>query len=153
MAIFYDTDCLSCFIMVNQTWILEQLYDKIIIPKQVYNEFKRPKNNKRIQKIKQLEKKGFLIIKSFEINTKEHYTYKQIRDGDITGRDIGPGESAALTLAIHNNGIIASNNTKDVIEIVKLYKLQWIKTGDILKKAIEKEIITLDKEMKYGKTC
>lgn len=59
--IFYDTDCLSCFIEVNKVWILEELYRKIIIPKEVYKEFKRPQGNNRILEINKLIEKGFIL--------------------------------------------------------------------------------------------
>ncbi len=39
--IFYDTDCLSCFISINDVSILKILFKKIIIPHEVYREFSR----------------------------------------------------------------------------------------------------------------
>ena len=33
--IFYDTDCLSCFISINDVSILKKLFDKVIIPNEV----------------------------------------------------------------------------------------------------------------------
>lgn len=110
--IFYDTDCLSCFIVVNKIWILKKIFPKIIIPKEVYKEFKEPPENNRIKEINKLIEEGFIEVKTIQVNTKEHYTFKQIKDGDLTGKCAGNGESAALSLAIHNKGIIVSNNTK-----------------------------------------
>ena len=47
--IFYDTDCLSCFISINDVSILKILFKKIIIPHEVYREFSRiPILKKRI---------------------------------------------------------------------------------------------------------
>jgi len=131
--------------MVNKIWILKKLFQKIIIPQDVYKEFKQPPGNNRIKEIKKLIKEGFIEVQTIEIKTKEWYTYKQIKDGDITGKDAGNGESAALSLAIHNKGVIASNNTKDVIDIVKKYKLDWIKVGDILEMAVSNDIIRSSK--------
>ena len=37
--IFYDTDCLSCFISINDVSILKELFKQVIIPYEVYNEF------------------------------------------------------------------------------------------------------------------
>lgn len=48
---------------------------------------------------------------------------------------MGCGEAAAIALAVENNGIIASNNTKDIIKAIEKYNLIRIKTGDILVKA------------------
>ena len=36
--VFYDTDCLESFLVVDAGYILEKLFSKIIIPEQVYNE-------------------------------------------------------------------------------------------------------------------
>lgn len=95
--------------MVDEIWILERLFDKIIIARQVYKEFKRPSGNNRFIQLNKLIKKRFVEIKTLQINTKEHYTYKQILNGDITGSAAGKGESATLSLAIHDNGVIAGD--------------------------------------------
>ena len=39
--IFYDTDCLSCFVSVNDVSILKKLFKKIMIPGEVYDEFSK----------------------------------------------------------------------------------------------------------------
>lgn len=39
--IFYDTDCLSCFVSIDEVSILKKLFKKIIIPHEVYAEFSR----------------------------------------------------------------------------------------------------------------
>lgn len=36
--VFYDTDCLECFLFVDAGHILEKLFTKIVIPEQVYAE-------------------------------------------------------------------------------------------------------------------
>lgn len=42
-AIYFDTDCLSSFLKVGKTEILEKLFKgKIVIPEQVYAELDRP---------------------------------------------------------------------------------------------------------------
>lgn len=133
------------FITVNKIWILKKIFPKIIIPKAVYKEFKEPLGNYRIKEINKLIEEGFIEVKTIQVNTKEHYTFKQIKDGDLTGKCAGNGESAALSLAIHNKGIIVSNNTKDVIKIVNMYKLKWLRVGDILEIAITKKIIKKSK--------
>ena len=35
---FYDNDCLRCFLVIDDTSILEELFDKIYLPLEVYNE-------------------------------------------------------------------------------------------------------------------
>ena len=36
--VFYDADCLESFLFVDAGYILEELFSKIIIPEQVFNE-------------------------------------------------------------------------------------------------------------------
>ena len=55
---------------------------------------------------------------------------------------MGRGEAAAIALAVKNDGILASNNTQDIIKAVEKYNLIRIKTGDILVKAYNYEIIS-----------
>ena len=50
-------------------------------------------------------------------------------------KSIGSGEAAALVLARYNEGIIASNNFKDVSSYVQQFNLQHLTTGRILKEA------------------
>jgi len=55
---------------------------------------------------------------------------------------IGKGEAGGIALAKIYNGVLVSNNTKDVIPYVKEYNLKYLDTGQILMEALEKEIIT-----------
>ncbi len=36
--IFYDADCLESFLFVDAGYVLEELFSKIVIPEQVYQE-------------------------------------------------------------------------------------------------------------------
>ncbi len=49
-----------------------------------------------------------------------------------------------MALAKVYDGIIASNNSKDVILTVEVEGIPWIKTGDILEEAIDSKIITMN---------
>jgi uncharacterized protein len=55
MVIVSDTTTISNLFLIDKLWLLEKLYQKIIIPKTVYEELERlEENNKRnIDKIKQ----------------------------------------------------------------------------------------------------
>lgn len=55
---------------------------------------------------------------------------------------IGKGEAAAISLAVANNGILASNNLRDVNQYINMYNLPNITTGDILFEALNSNIIT-----------
>ena len=68
--------------------------------------------------------------------------FLNLRKDKFTGRKIGDGEAAAITLAVENNGILASNNTRDINDAVKHFNLTRIRTGDILVKAFNCDMIT-----------
>ncbi len=55
---------------------------------------------------------------------------------------IGPGEAASIALASVHNGVVASNNLKDIALYVKELGLRHITIGDILIEALEKGLIT-----------
>ena len=131
--IFYDTDCLSCFISINDVTILKEMFEKVIIPYEVYEEFSRVIILKK--RIDDLHYEGFLEIRDFDVESESYSLFLKLCDGEFTGRKIGDGEAAAITLAVENNGILASNNTRDINDAVKHFNLTRIKTGDILVKA------------------
>lgn len=138
--VFYDTDCLSCFISIDDVSILKRLFKKIFIPYDVYREFSRVYILK--ERIDQLVSEGSIEVVDFDIDSKTYEFFTELRNGKLTGRIIGNGEAAAIALAVENNGILASNNTKDVIEAVNIYSITRIRTGDILVKAFNLGIIT-----------
>lgn len=55
---------------------------------------------------------------------------------------IGKGEAASLALAKEKNGIIASNNLKDIASYVSEFGLKHYTTGDIMMLAFNKGYIT-----------
>ena len=138
--IFYDTDCLSCFISINDVSILKELFEKVIIPYEVYDEFSRVFTLKK--RVDDLHYEGFIEIEDFDVESESYDLFLKLCDGEFTGRKIGEGEAAAITLAVENNGILASNNTRDVEDAVKRFNLIRIRTGDILVKAFNCNIIT-----------
>lgn len=138
--IFYDTDCLSCFISINDVTILKEMFEKVIIPYEVYEEFSRVIILKK--RIDDLHYEGFLEIRDFDVESESYTLFLKLCDGEFTGRKIGDGETAAITLAVENNGILASNNTRDINDAVKHFNLTRIKTGDILVKAFNCGMIT-----------
>ena len=55
---------------------------------------------------------------------------------------IGKGEASAIALAKVRGGAVASNNLRDVKAYVEEYGLELITTGDILKEALTRGLIT-----------
>ena len=138
--IFYDTDCLSCFISIDDVSILKKLFEKVYIPYEVYDEFSRVAILKK--RVDDLHYEGFVEIKDFDVESEGYNLFLKLCNGQYTGRKIGDGEAAAIALAVENNGILASNNTRDIDYAVKQFNLTRIRTGNILVKAFNNHMIT-----------
>lgn len=57
----------------------------------------------------------------------------------------GKGESAALAFAINNDGVLASNNLKDVKFYVDKFELPWLTSSYLIALCVDKNIISKDK--------
>lgn len=141
---FFDTDCISSFLWVRRENIIINLFTgQIILPKQVYNELDHPSIPHISQRIKNMEQSNSILIKEIEIDSEAYKIYHELAIQPPPGiLKIGKGEAAAIALAKVNNGILASNNLKDIIYYVKKYNLKYITTGDILVQALSKKLIT-----------
>ena len=141
--LFFDTDCLSSFLWVKEANVLLKLYPgRIVIPKQVYDELSNPSipHIKRI--VNQLCLRGDISTKEILTNTEEFNLYYELAVIPPKGEKIiGKGEAAAIALAKTYDGIIASNNLKDISKYVKKYNLEHVATGDILVAALNKGYI------------
>ena len=142
--VFYDTDCLECFLFVDAGHILEELFSKIIIPEQVYSEIMAENTPAIVKKNFKNLKNRFVEIKEISILSQEYTTYNLIKKGlwSKTGKICGSGESAAITLAHLNNGLVASNNLSDVEEYIESLDIELITSSMILSKAVERDIIS-----------
>lgn len=143
--LFFDTDCLSAFLWINNTNILHELYGgKIILPEPVYRELCNPC-------IPQIKQRADLLISSkdvsvqmIETDTEEYKLYESLVRGEKGEKSIGRGEAGGIALAKTYNGILASNNYKDIAPYIEKYNLKHIDTGQILVEALEKGLITED---------
>lgn len=142
--VFYDTDCLECFLFVDAGHILEELFSKIIIPEQIYSEIMAENTPAIVKKNFKNLKNRFVEIKEISFLSQEYTTYNLIKKGlwSKTGKICGSGESAAITLAHLNNGLVASNNLSDVEEYIESLDIELITSSMILSKAVERDIIS-----------
>lgn len=138
--IFYDTDVLSCFLVIHDVSILKELFDKIIIPYDVFVELKRA--SFIFGDVLELIDENFLEINDYTADKEMENFISALANGYLLDRCIGMGEASAIALAIKYDGILASNNTKDIVEAIKKYKIRRIKTGDILVKAFNEGLIS-----------
>ena len=139
---FYDTDCLSCFIVIDDTSILEEQFKCIYLPYEVYEEFDRPHIQNLKNRVDNLIKKGFVKVIKFDTNSEDYLLFMELSSDYFSDKTIGKGEAAVIVHAKKHNGIVASNNTRDIMPYVKKYNLERITTGDILVMALENGIIT-----------
>ncbi len=142
--VFYDTDCLECFLFVDAGHILEKLFTKIVIPEQVYNELMDNNTPPIVKTNFNKLKNGFVETRQIQFMSQEYTTYNLIKKGfwSQTGKCCGDGESAAIALAYLNNGIVASNNLSDVEEYIGSLDIELITSSMILSKAVEKGIVS-----------
>ena len=142
--IFFDTDCLSAFLWVNNQSILAQLYSsQIIISMQVYNELSYPTTPHLKMRMDAMVSNGDARLESFAVGSEEYKLYMKLTtDPDKGFHVIGAGEAAGIAMAKERNGILASNNISDIQQYVELYDIKHITTGNILKEALGRKLIT-----------
>lgn len=142
-SLYFDTDCISSFLWVHREDILLTLFkDRIIIPKQVFNELSSPKVPHIGKKVNDLLTNNDIAVKEIVLNTSEYYCYQELTNPTQKGlKIIGNGEAAVLSLVKVNGGIVASNNLKDIAIYVKKFNLNHTTTADILVQSFKSKLI------------
>lgn len=141
--IFIDTDCISAFLWVNNESLLSQLYPgRIVMPKPVYDEINRPALSWMKAKVDRLISAGELAVIEITAGTEEfELYYKMTENPDKGHKIIGDGEASSIALAKVQNGIVASNNFKDILSYIAEYTLEYTTTADILVDAYKQGFI------------
>ncbi|OWZ83362.1 hypothetical protein [Natranaerobius trueperi] len=142
-VIYFDTDCISSFLWVDEERILLDLFTgKIIVPKQVYRELSNPSIPHIGAKLDRLWEDNNISVEDILFGTYEYRVYYELTENPPKGNlQIGKGEAATISLATANNGFVASNNLKDINQYICQYNLELLTTGDILIKAYNANII------------
>ncbi|MFP5522054.1 hypothetical protein [Peptococcus simiae] len=144
--IFFDTDCISAFLWVNNECLLEKMYSgKIIFPGEVYRELSSPRVPHLKERADYLLDKEVAEICRIDIGSQEFQLFQELTSSPSDGyKIIGRGEAAAIALTKFQGGVLASNNLRDIQHYIKKYSLNHIATGDILVKALEQGLIDLE---------
>lgn len=139
---FFDTDCISSFLWIKRVDVVfNVIKGRILLPQPVYEELK--KVSFLLDEFRALLEQGKARIIDIEYGSNEYKDYLRLtRNPDSGMKVIGKGEAAAIALAKNRNGVIASNNLKDILFYVKKYHLQYITTADIMTKALQNNFIT-----------
>lgn len=141
--IFIDTDCISAFLWVGNESLLSQLYPgRVIMPKPVYDEIDRPTLAWMKTRVDSMISAGKLMVVELSSGTEEFDLYYKLTENPDAGHKIiGDGEASSIALAKVKNGIVASNNFKDIMTYIKEYSLEYTTTADILVDAYKNGII------------
>lgn len=139
--LFVDTDCFSTFLMVGQENIILQLYaGRIGIPHQVYEELRKVLFMKN--KVDSLLKANRVMRHHIVMGTDFGDLYLKLTTNPDKGYLlIGSGEAAAIVLTKQYNGILGSNNMRDILPYIRLYNLKHRTSADIMAEALEQHLI------------
>jgi len=137
--VFSDTDCISSFLWVKEEQLILKLYPgKAVLPQQVIDELSNPSIPHIKRSVHHLISCGDIAAQSIYPDTEAFRLYYQLAIAPAEGElIIGKGEAAAISLAKTHEGILASNNTRDISKYVRKYNLRHITTGDILAAALQ----------------
>lgn len=115
-SLFFDSDCISAFLWVNEQNLLTLLYPgRVVIPKPAYDELSYPTTPHLKQRIDCLINNKQARLATINVGSDAYALYKKLTTSPDEGHKIiGPGEAASIVLAKTNNGIVASNNLKDI---------------------------------------
>lgn len=140
-ALFLDTDCLSAFLWVDEENLLYALYPgRLVIPGQVRAELSYVPKLK--SKTDALIACGKAAVEDIETGTEAAELYYILTEVPSRGHvPIGRGEAACIALAKITDGILASNNLRDVSLYVQEFELRLLTTGDILVEAYHRQQI------------
>jgi len=143
--LFFDTDCLSAFLWIENECLLIKLYPgRIVIPSPVYQELCHPGVEHLLKRVDCLLARNEAIKRDIELGSNASIMYDNLSHFPLPeAKLIGRGEAACIALAYDTKGVVASNNLSDVKPYIDKYKLQHITTADILAEAIHVGIINL----------
>lgn len=84
----------------------------------------RPHIQKLKNRVDNLIDKGFFKVVKFDTDTEDYLLFMKLSSNYFSDKTIGKGEAAVIAHAKKHNGIVASNNTKDVMPYVEKYNLE-----------------------------
>lgn len=146
--IFYDTDCLSSFLEIGDWSILEHLFDEITIPNAVYEEFTRlPPSSPIIKNLDILIDTNFVKIEDISPFSNIYDIYRDIRKEyeHNEGKLLGDGEAEAMALVVSKNGILASNNFRDIKDFVDKYEMALLTSAYMICVSVDDGFIPTEK--------
>jgi hypothetical protein len=140
--LFLDTDCLSTFLIVQHENLILQIYaGRIGIPQQVYGELRKVQFMK--DRVDGLLKANRVMLYQIAIGADPGDLYIKLTTNPEKGyKIIGSGEAAAIVLTKQYNGILGSNNLRDILPYIQLFNLKHRTSSDIMVEAHEQHLIS-----------
>ena len=140
--LFLDTDCLSTFLIVQRENLILQLYaGRIGIPQQVYVELRKVQFMK--DRVDALIKANRVALYQITAGTNSGALYAKLTTHTDKGFKLfGSGEAAAIVLTKQYNGILGSNNLRDILPYIQLFNLKHRTSADIMVEALEQHLIS-----------
>lgn len=145
--IYFDSDFLISFLCLNDNnfHIVEKTYNnhEYIIPKEVLSELERRNTSIVMIRIRKLISDNKISIYEMDINDEASTLKYILQTKRVRAKKMDAGEAAASALCCCNNGILASNNMKDVSLYVELQDIKHITTSRVLVEAFNEGIIKM----------
>lgn len=140
--LFLDTDCFSTFLVVGHENLILQLYaGRIGIPQQVYAELRKAVFLKN--KIDALLTARRMVLYHIDAGTESEALYLKLTTSPDKGyKLIGSGEAAAIALAKQHDGILGSNNLRDILPYIRLFNLKHRTSADVMVEALDQHLIS-----------
>ena len=133
--IFFDTDCLSAFLWVKEEHLLVSLnLGQLVLPRLVHAELSNPSVRHLGKQVDKLINGGHMRIMEIMTGTEEERLFRKMTTNPVCGLvPIGRGEAAALVLAKAHDGVVASNNLKDIGPYIARWGLRRMPTDSFSK--------------------
>lgn len=97
---FFDTDCLSSFLWINNTNLLHELYGgRIVLPEPVYQELSNPRVPQLKGRADALIASKDAFVQSIQVGSEEYKLYSSLIQEKDGKKSIGRGEAAGIALA------------------------------------------------------
>lgn len=118
-----DINCVK-LLLIKDTIDFNLISDEIMITQQLYDEVKK-QDLDLIKTLDLLKKSKLIKIYDIPISTDMHSIYKSLINGKY-GKLYSKCESSSISIAIHFDALLLSNNKDDFVEKVGSYSLKWI---------------------------
>jgi hypothetical protein len=104
-SLFFDSDCISAFLWVNEQNLLTLLYPgMVVVPKPAYDELSYPTTPHLKQRIDYLINNKQASLATIDVDSDAYVLYQKLTTSPDNGHKlIGPGEAASSLFSIENN--------------------------------------------------